>query len=256
MKRLTGRKRKSLFVALLLVVSLTQIPVPTTGARAKTKLSVTVRVGKRKVNKKTITMKKGSSKKIKLSVVPKQSKPKIKYRSDKKRLVSVSRSGKLKAKKAGTAKITITVSGNNLPKTKRWFKVKVPSQSLSHKKEDASGAGISCTLMVKGQKFKAVFYNNKTADALLQKMPMTLTMSELNGNEKYHYFDADFPTKEKSPGKISAGDIMLYGSDCLVTFYKSHNTSYPYTSVGKIKDAAGFAKAVGSGRVTITFRKG
>ena len=88
---------------------------------------------------------------------------------------------------------------------------------------------------------------------MLEKLPMTLNMKELNGNEKYHFFDTEFPTDEKSPGEISAGDIMLYGSDCLVTFYKSHSTSYSYTSVGKIEDASGFAKAVGSGNVTIKF---
>jgi hypothetical protein len=49
---------------------------------------------------------------------------------------------------------------------------------------------------------------------------------------------------------------MLYGSDCLVAFYKSHSTSYQYTSVGKIENASGFAKAVGSGNVKITFQKG
>lgn len=87
------------------------------------------------------------------------------------------------------------------------------------------------------------------------EMEVVPLKKELNGNEKYHFFDTEFSTNEKSPGKISAGDIMLYGSDCLVTFYKSHSTSYPYTPVGKIENASGFAKAVGNGNVTITFRK-
>lgn len=121
----------------------------------------------------------------------------------------------------------------------------------SLKAKEAGTAQIPVNLIVNGQTFRAVFYNNKTANALLKKMPMTLNMKELNGNEKYHFFDTEFPTNEKSPGKISAGDIMLYGSDCLVTFYKSHRTSYQYTSVGKIEDASGFAKAVGSGNVSI-----
>lgn len=115
--------------------------------------------------------------------------------------------------------------------------------------------GTPVVLNINGQSFQAVFYNNKTANALLEKMPMTLNMKELNGNEKYHFFDTEFPVNEKSPGKISAGDIMLYGSDCLVTFYKSHSTSYQYTPVGKIENASGFAKAVGSGNVTITLKK-
>ena len=65
----------------------------------------------------------------------------------------------------------------------------------------------------------------------MKKMPVTLSMKELNGNEKYCYFNQEFPTDEKAPGKIEAGDIMMYGSDCLVTFYKFHKTSYEYTTV-------------------------
>lgn len=245
-------KRNKILLVLLLVASLlstlTVSPVSMIKAEAKTKLSVTVKLGSKKVNKKTINMKRGSSRKIKLSIVPKQSGITKTYKTSKKDIVSVSRTGKLKAKKAGTAKITVTLSGKNIRKTKQWFKVKVIRQSDSDKK-----AGTSVTLNVNRQSFQVVFYNNKTANAFLEKMPMTLNMKELNGNEKYHFFDTEFPTNEKSPGKISAGDIMLYGSDCLVTFYKSHSTSYQYTPVGKIDNASGFAKAVGNGNVTIKF---
>lgn len=245
--------KKSLLVPLLVVSLIFGMAHPCiSAAKAETKaqLSVAVKIDSKKVNKKTVAMKKGSSKKIKLSFAPKQPRIKIKYQSNKKSVVSVSKTGTLKAKKAGTAKIIVTVSGRNIKKTKRWFKVKVTRQSTSDKT-----ANIPVMLTVNGQSFKAVFYNNKTAKAILEKMPMTLTMKELNGNEKYHFFDTEFPTNEKSLGKISAGDIKLYGSDCLVTFYKSHSTSYQYTSVGKIENAAAFAKAVGSGDVTITFTK-
>ena len=251
---------KRSFLVLVLVVSLVSglvhFPASVIRAEAKTKLSVTVKVASKRVNKKTITMKKGSSKKIKLFPAANQSGMKKKYQSNKKGIVSVSRTGTLKAKKAGTAKITVTVSGDNIRKTKLWFKVKVPRQRDSDKKADIPRNQISCTLTVKGQKFKTVFYNNKTANALIKKMPMTLTMKELNGNEKYHYFDTEFPTNETSPRKISAGDIMLYGSDCLVAFYKSFTTSYRYTSIGYVEDAAGFVKAVGKGNIKITFQKG
>ena len=245
-------KVKNFLFVLLVVVSLLSglalSPDLKTKAETKTKLSVTVKVGSEKVNKKTINMKEGSSSKIKLSVVPDQSGIKKTYRSSQKDIVSVSRIGKLKAKKEGTVKITVTVSGDSIQKTKVWFKIKVIRQSNSDKK-----TGTPVVLNINGQSFNAVFYNNKTADALIEKMPMTLNMKELNGNEKYYFFDTEFPVDEKSPGKISAGDIMLYGSDCLVTFYKSHSTSYQYTPVGKIENASGFAKAVGSGNVTINF---
>lgn len=243
-----------LFVASLLS-GLMLSSVLMTKADTKAKMSVTVKVGSNMVNKKTITLKKGSSRKIKLSFQTNPSETKIKYQSNKKDIVSVSRTGKLKANKAGTAKITVTVSGNNMRETTLWFKVKVIRQSNSDEKTGTPGNTIPCVLNVNGQSFPAVFYNNKTANALLKKMPMTLNMKELNGNEKYHFFDTEFPVDEKSPGKISAGDIMLYGTDCLVTFYKSHSTSYTYTPVGKIENASGFAKAVGSGNVTITLKK-
>ena len=248
-----SKVKNFLFVFLLvasLLFGLTLSPVSMTTADAKTKMSVTVKVGSKKVNKKTIALKKGSSRKIKLSFTPNHLGIKKMYKSSRKGIVSVSRTGKLKAKKAGTAKITVTVSGDNMRETKLWFKVKVIRQSNSDKK-----TGTPVVLNINGQSFQAVFYNNKTANALLKKMPMTLNMKELNGNEKYHFFDMEFPADEKSPGKVSAGDIMLYGSDCLVMFYKSHSTSYQYTPVGKIENTSGFAKAVGSGNVTITFRK-
>lgn len=238
-----------LFIASLLAGAILS-PVSMIIADVKTKMSVIVKVDSKKVNKKTITLKKGSSRKIKLSFTSHHSGIKKTYRSSRKGIVSVDRTGRLKAKKAGTAKITVTVSGKNLRKTKLWFKVKIIRQDNSDKK-----TGTQVVLNVNGQSFQAVFYDNKTANALLKQMPMTLNMKELNGNEKYHFFNTEFPTNKKSPGKISAGDIMLYGLDCLVTFYKSHNTSYQYTPVGKIDNASGFAKAVGNGNVTITFKK-
>lgn len=214
-------------------------------------LSVTAKIGSKKVNKKTYTMKKGSSKKINLLITPGDSKVKKNFCSNKKSIVSVTATGVLKAKKQGTAKIAITVTGETKQKRKIWFKVKVVNKSSSNKK-----AEIPVTLTIGSRTFTAKFYDNKTARELMSKMPMTLSMKELNGNEKYHYFDDDFSVKETSPKQIHAGDIKMYGSDCLVAFYKSFSTSYQYTSIGYVEDASGFAKAVGNGSVKITFQKG
>ena len=48
---------------------------------------------------------------------------------------------------------------------------------------------------------------------------------------------------------------MLYGSDCLVVFYKSFNTSYEYTKVGRITNTKGLKKAAGKKSVTVTLSK-
>ena len=63
---------------------------------------------------------------------------------------------------------------------------------------------------------------------------MELEMNELNGNEKYYYLDESLPVNPYSPNTIGKGDIMLFGSSCLVIFYDNFNTSYSYTRIGKI----------------------
>ncbi len=103
--------------------------------------------------------------------------------------------------------------------------------------------------------FKATLYNNKTSRALLKKIPLSCKMSELNGNEKYKYLSYELPTNKKKVKRIKAGDIMLYGSDCLVVFYKSHKTSYKYTKVGHINNTRGLKKALGKGKVKMKFTR-
>ena len=85
------------------------------------------------------------------------------------------------------------------------------------------------TITINGQTFLATLYDNEAASALKEKMPLTLSMSELNGNEKYNYLPFSLPADERNPGQIHAGDLMLYGSECLVLFYESFSTGYRYT---------------------------
>jgi hypothetical protein len=117
-----------------------------------------------------------------------------------------------------------------------------------------TSAAIDLLITVGEKTFSAKLYNNQTTQALVERFPLTVDMSELNGNEKYYYLSNKLPTASEQPGKISAGDIMLYGDDCLVVFYETFSSSYKYTRLGYIEDAAGFVKAVGDGNVQITFK--
>jgi hypothetical protein len=101
--------------------------------------------------------------------------------------------------------------------------------------------------------FTATLEDNATAQAFANLLPATWQMNELNGNEKYHYLDQSLPTDASNPGTIHAGDIMLYGSSCVVVFYKTFNTSYSYTRIGHIDDTTQLQQAVGSGNVSMTF---
>ena len=101
--------------------------------------------------------------------------------------------------------------------------------------------------------FVATLEGNATAAAFKAVLPMTLKMSELNGNEKYFRLSNNLPTNASNPGTIQSGDLMIYDSKTLVLFYKTFPTSYDYTRLGRIKDTTGLAAAVGSGNVTVTF---
>jgi hypothetical protein len=76
--------------------------------------------------------------------------------------------------------------------------------------------------------------DNETAKSFSKLIPLELNMSELNGNEKYYYLDTTLPTNSYNPKRINAGDVMLYGNNCLVIFYKSFDTPYSYTKIGHI----------------------
>lgn len=112
---------------------------------------------------------------------------------------------------------------------------------------------LNITITVNGRAFSATLYDNETARAFKERLPLTLDMSELNGNEKYYYLPESLPRNSSRPSGINAGDIMLYGSDCLVVFYESFSTSYSYTPIGKIDDPDGLSAALGSGSVRVAF---
>ena len=94
---------------------------------------------------------------------------------------------------------------------------------------------------------------NETTAALLKQLPFTLSMVELNGNEKYSEIKQALPTQAESVGKIQTGELLLYGNNVLVLFYESFSTPYRYTRIGKVTDSAGLSKALGTGNCQVKF---
>lgn len=99
--------------------------------------------------------------------------------------------------------------------------------------------------------FTATLDNNETVTAFKAKLPITIKMKELNGNEKYYDLSDDMPSNPSNPGTIQTGDLKLYGSNVLVLFYKTFSTSYSYTTLGRVNDPSGLATSLGSGSVTV-----
>ena len=101
--------------------------------------------------------------------------------------------------------------------------------------------------------FPATLADNYTAEEFRELLPLTFNMAELNGNEKYYYMSNNLTVDETVPDMIHAGDIMLYGRNCLVLFYDTFETSYAYTRIGAINDPTGLAEALDSdGKITIS----
>ena len=65
-------------------------------------------------------------------------------------------------------------------------------------------------------------------------LPLQLEMTELNGNEKFAELPHRLPSSPVRPGTLHAGDLMLYGTQTLVLFYASFDSSYRYTPIGNV----------------------
>ena len=119
--------------------------------------TISLRIGSKKVAKKTVTMYSGESKKLKITVSPKNAKKKVAFKSSKKSVASVNNKGVITAKKSGTAQIKVTVTDKNGKKKTSFVKVKVKYVSLSLDKKTASiKVGQSLALKAKVSPKKSV----------------------------------------------------------------------------------------------------
>ena len=118
---------------------------------------------------------------------------------------------------------------------------------------DVAFADSVIVVSVGGKSFTAKVEDSETGRAFVAKLPLTLSMTELNGNEKYCY-GVSLPTASRYYSTIEAGDLMLYGSNCVVLFYGAAG-GYSYTRIGRLTSTAGLVSAVGNGSASVTFDK-
>lgn len=117
----------------------------------------------------------------------------------------------------------------------------------------AGQTGAVVSLLINGQELTVEMENTPSAEAFLKRLPLTIEMKELNGNEKYYYFEEELPGEATQPGRVETGDLMLYGPNCLVLFYESFVTQYSYTPLGKVRDLATLKEVLGAQSATVTF---
>jgi hypothetical protein len=118
---------------------------------------------------------------------------------------------------------------------------------------DRSATMNKMKIKIGSKTFIGTLDENPTVAAMKAMLPLTVEMTELNGNEKYFRLATRLPSDDAKPGTIQAGDLMLWESNTLVLFYKTFRTSYSYTKLGRINDVSGLATAVDSGSVQVRF---
>lgn len=91
---------------------------------------------------------------------------------------------------------------------------------------------IDIEIKIKDKKFRGKLFDTPAGRAFSQQLPLTLNMNDLNNNEKYFYISKKIVSNSERVKKVKAGDIFLFGSDCIVLFYKDFNTLYSYTKLG------------------------
>lgn len=105
------------------------------------------------------------------------------------------------------------------------------------------------------RRFAIALADNDAARAFASLLPLTLDMPDLNGNEKHVKLPRPLPVDASRPGTIRNGDLMLWGADTLVVFYVTFDSSYAYTRLGRIEDAASLPQVLGRGEVRIRFSR-
>lgn len=105
-------------------------------------------------------------------------------------------------------------------------------------------------ITVNGRSFSATMEDNAASHALLDMLPLTISMNDYSSFEKVGSLGASLPTSNAQT-TTHAGDVVLYNGNQIVIFYGSN--SWSYTRLAHVDDLTGWADALGSGDVTVTF---
>lgn len=106
---------------------------------------------------------------------------------------------------------------------------------------------------VGGHSFTATLEQNDATAALVDMLPLTIAMSDYSGFEKVGSLGASLPTSNAQT-TTQTGDVVLYNGNQIVIFYGSN--SWSYTRLAHVDDLTGWADALGSGDITVTFSAG
>lgn len=153
-----------------------------------------------------------------------------------------------------TSLILVGCRNNSADEKERIPETTSQSDSIVEQDESTNEDAIKyIEINIEDLTYEAVLYDNASVREFINLLPMTVTMKELNGNEKYCYLEEGITRNSSIPNEIHTGDLMLFGEDCLVLFYEDFTTSYSYTKLGYIENPEGLNDALKGDKISISF---
>ena len=134
----------------------------------------------------------------------------------------------------------LLINKNNYPKDNET--IENSEMILKLESENNMSRDVNVVININNKSYKVNLEKNNTVDEFIKMLPKEFNMKELNGNEKYVNIDKNLPTETYYPKHIEAGDIMLFGDNCVVVFYKSFDTTFGYTKIGHVDNIEDLGK--------------
>ncbi len=113
--------------------------------------------------------------------------------------------------------------------------------------------GAAMQLTINNYSFTADLADTAAAQELRRLLPLTLTMQDHLRNEKHAELPRRLSSDDQRPGRIEAGDVMLWQGQTIVVFYESFSSPYSYTRLGKIRDTQHLKAALVADNVQVRF---
>lgn len=136
--------------------------------------------------------------------------------------------------------LALLINKNDYPKDNET--IENSEMILKLESENNMSRDANVVININNKSYKVNLEENNTVDEFIKMLPKEFNMKELNGNEKYVNIDKNLPTETYYPKHIEAGDIMLFGDNCVVVFYKSFDTTFGYTKIGHVDNIEDLGK--------------
>lgn len=112
-------------------------------------------------------------------------------------------------------------------------------------------------ISVAGKELSAILYNNPTSKAIVEKLPLTVTMSDLYNREMAYFFPDELPTDKVETTGYEVGEIIYWPPrNTLVIMYAQNGERFGMQKVGVIGSGVEVFESTGDTEVSFEWVNG